>query len=183
MFRSETQHLTVSHEKVKKSVLIGLNYGADVGIVMAQMAPELISHLVLIEPPIFMQPWIVKVVEKQIKELEHPKAEWATETVNSVILKASTHEQEIALKALKATPAFVKVSTFKQLLEWDKQHSFRCSIPTLLIQSSQPFCVEEKALIFFSNLHMGRVIGSGPWANLEVPTQVHSMIDRFLELY
>lgn len=169
-------------EKLNHIIFVGLNYGANIGIELAQIAPKLISRLVLIEPPIFMEPWIVKVVEQQIKDLEHPKESWAQETVDSVILKASAHEREISLRALKMTPSYVKASTFKHLLDWDKKHSFLCSIPTLLIQTSQPFCVEEKARTFFSNLHVGHVVGSGPWANLEVPTQVNSMIERFLEL-
>lgn len=171
------------HEKISRIIFIGLNYGADIGIEIAKIAPTLISHLILIEPPIFMEPWIVKIVEQQIKDLANPREEWAQETVDSVIMKAPDCEREISLKALKMTPSFVKASTFKYLLTWDKKHSFNCSTPTLMIQASQPFCTEEKARTVFSNLHVGRVIGSGPWINLEVPIQVHSMIDRFLELY
>ncbi|MBI3508416.1 MAG: alpha/beta hydrolase [Chlamydiia bacterium] len=171
------------YENLSRVIFIGLNYGADIGIEIAKMAPSLISHLILIEPPIFMEPWIVKVVEQQIKDLANPREEWAQETVNSVILKAPDYEREISLKALKLTPAFVKASTFKHLLTWDKKHSFSCSLPTLMIQASQPFCTEEKARTVFSNLQVGRVVGSGPWVNLEVPIQAHSMIDRFLEIY
>src|ERR1700722_425597 len=171
------------YENLSRVIFIGLNYGADIGIEIAKMAPSLISHLILIEPPIFMEPWIVKVVEQQIKDLANPREKWAQETVNSVILKAPNYEREISLKALKLTPAFVKASTFKHLLTWDKKHSFSCSIPTLMIQASQPFCTEEKARTVFSNLQVGRVVGSGPWVNLEVPIQAHSMIDRFLEIY
>jgi pimeloyl-ACP methyl ester carboxylesterase len=171
------------YEKLNQVIFIGLNYGADIGIEMTQMAPGLISHLILIEPPIFMEPWIVKVVKQQIQDLEHPSEEWAQETVDSVIMKASPREREIALRSLKMTPSFVKVSTFKHLLSWDKKHAFNCPIPTLLIQGSLPFCTEEKARTVFSNLDVSRVVGSGPWANLEVPIQVHSMIDRFLELH
>ncbi|HEX4839574.1 MAG TPA: alpha/beta hydrolase [Rhabdochlamydiaceae bacterium] len=174
-------------EKLSQVVFVGLNYGADIGIVLAQMAPTLISHLVLIEPPVFMESWIRKVVEQQMKDLEHPQEAWAQETVDTVILKASAQDREIALRALKKTPAFVKISTFKHLLEWDQEggrkQSFLCSIPTLLIQTSQPFCTEEKARSLFSNLHVGRVVGCGPWANLEVPTQVHSMIERFYDSF
>lgn len=170
------------HENLKHIIFIGLNYGADIGIAMAKIVPELISHLILIEPPIFMEPWINKVVEQQIKDLEHPRPEWAQETVDAVVMKASANERDIAFKALKSTPSFVKASTFRYLLAWDKKHTFKCTIPTLLIQTSQPFCTEEKARAIFTNLHIGRVVGSGPWANLEVPTQVHLMIDRFLEL-
>ena len=171
------------HENVHEIVFIGLNYGANIGIDLAKMAPAFISHLVLIEPPIFMEPWIKKAVEDQIKDLENYREEWAQETVDSVIMKATDDEKKIALKALKSTPAFVKASTFKHLLDWDKNYSFNCSIPTLMIQSSKPFCTEEKANTVFQNLQVGRVVGAGPWANLEAPEQVHPMIERFLELY
>lgn len=170
------------HENLSRVIFIGLNYGANIGIEIAKMAPSLISHLILIEPPIFMEPWIVKVVEQQIKDLENPHENWAQEVVDSVIMKTPDYEREISLRALKLTPAFVKASTFKHLLAWDKKHSFNCSIPTLMIQASQPFCTEEKARMVFSNLQVGRVVGSGPWVNLEVPSQAHSMIDRFLEI-
>lgn len=170
------------YEKLDQIVFIGLNYGANIGIEMAQIFPGLISHLVLIEPPIFMEQWIAKMVEQHIKELEHHREEYADEIVDSVLIKAPTLERQIALKAMKTTSSYVKASTYKHLLMWDKQHVFNCSIPTLMIQTSQPFCSEEKARTCFSNLQIGRVVGSGPWANLEVPIQVHSMIDRFFEL-
>lgn len=170
------------YEKLQKIVFIGMNYGANIGLEIFQRAPDLISHLVLIEPPIFLEPPIVKILEQRIKDLEHPKDNWAQETVESLILNAHTHEREIALKALEMTPPFVKASTFKHLLAWDKNHSFICPIPTLLIQISQPLCAEDKARSIFPNLHVGRVVGSGPWINLEVPAQANSMIDRFLEL-
>ena len=170
------------YEKLQQVVFIGLNYGADIGIAMVQIAPESISHLVLIEPPIFMEPWIVNIVKQQIEDLEHAREELAQETVNAILMKTSNEEREIAFRSLKKTPPFVKISTYKHLLAWDKNQAFTCSVPTLLIQTSQPFCTEEKARTVFSNLQVGRVVGSGPWANLEVPIQVHAMIDRFLEL-
>ena len=169
-------------EGVKKIVFVGLNWGADIGIEMAKMAPELLSHLVLIEPPIFMEAWIKKEVEKQIQDLANPREEWAQETVDAVILKAPASEKEIALMALQTMPARVKASTFKHLLTWDQNHTFKCAVPTLLIQTSHPFCTEEAARTVFSQLQVGRVVGSGPWVNLEVPAQLHAMIDRFLEI-
>jgi len=169
------------HEKLDHIVFIGLNYGGNVGLEVAQIAPHLISHLILIEPPMFMEPWIVKVVERHIKELANPSEQWVQETVDSVLMKASAEEREIALRSYGKTPSFVKASTYKNLLLWDKKHSSQCSIPTLMIQVSQPFCVEKKVKTTFPNLQVSRVVGSGPWATLEVPTQVHAMIDRFLE--
>jgi pimeloyl-ACP methyl ester carboxylesterase len=170
------------YEKMESIIFIGLNYGADIGIEIAKRAPKLLSRLVLIEPPFFMEPWIAKLVEEHIKHLANPQEGWVEETVNSVIMRAPEKERQIALKALKMVPPFVKASTYENLLAWDKKHSFQCSIPTLMIQASKTFCTEEKARTVFSKLEVSRVAGSGPWANLEVPLQVHSMIDRFLEL-
>ncbi len=170
------------HESWRDIIFIGLNYGADIGIEIAKRSPHLISRLILIEPPFFMEPWIRELVEKQIQDLQNPKSTWAEDLVNAVLVKASPSDRAIGLKALQTVPPHVKGSTFKHLLEWDKKHEFRCFIPTLLIQASQPFCTEEKARSVFTDLQVGRVVRSGPWANLEVPTQVHSMIDRFLEI-
>lgn len=171
------------YEKLNRVVFIGLNYGANIGIAIAQMLPQLISHLVLIEPPILMEPWLIQSIEQHIKDLNHSALEWAQETVDSVLLKASSHKRDTALKALKSAPSFVKASTYKHLLDWDRNLAFHSSIPTLMIQTTQPFCTEERARTLFSQLQVGRVVASGPWATLETPTQVHSMIDRFLEVY
>jgi pimeloyl-ACP methyl ester carboxylesterase len=172
-----------AHLNLQKLVLIGLNYGGNVGLAMTQMAPKLFSHLILIEPPIFMEPWIREVVEQQIEDLERAdldKEKWAEELCRAVFVRALPHERAIALKALMRVPAFVKASTFRELLRW-KMPS-QCAVPSLLIQTTQPFCTEEKARTLFANLQVGRVVGSGPWATLEVPNQTHAMIDRFLEL-
>lgn len=168
-------------EQLGPTVLIGLNYGADIAIEMARLAPLRFTHLILIEPPLLMESWVVKMVEKQIEDLKDPKEDWAEEMVNSVIEKASKRDREIALSALKMTPPSVKASTFTHLLKWDRSHSKGCSTPTLLIQTSQPFCEEEQAGTLFSNLHVSRVAKSGPWATLEVSSQLESMIVRFLE--
>lgn len=163
-------------------ILIGLNYGANVGIVMNELAPGLITHLILIEPPIFMEPWIVKVVEQQIEDLKNPSETLSQNIVDAVMPNGSPQDRTIALLSMKNTPTNVKSSTYANLLEWDKHHNFQCQVPTLLIQTTQVFCKEEALKSHFTNLQVGRVVGSGPWANLEVPAQVHSMIDRFLEL-
>lgn len=171
-----------AHEKASPLVFIGLNYGANVGIEIARLAPHLLSHLVLIEPPFFMEPWITQVVEEQIRDLKNPRPAWADETVNALLPNAPQTERDIARKALKSTPAFVKISTYKELLSWDKSHNFTCQTPTLLIQASKPFCHESQVRQVFPHLQVGRVVGSGPWATLEVPAQVHAMVDRFLGL-
>lgn len=170
------------HEKMDQVIFIGLNYGGCLGIEMANRCPDLISHLILIEPTICMEAWIIQLVEEHIENLKNPQEEFVQEVVDSVFMKAAKEERERALRILKKTPYFVKSSLYQQLLHWNEQPLSPCSLPTLMIQTSQPFCTEEKARAVFSDLHVGKVVGSGPWATLEVPIQTHSMIDRFLEL-
>jgi len=55
-------------------------------------------------------------------------------------------------------------------------------MPSFLIQTSTLFCAKEKLKHHFSDLEVARVVGSDPWANLEVPDQVNAAIDRFLVL-
>ncbi len=175
---AETALELCRHQQMEKVVLIGLNFGANVGIEIAKIEPKRLSHLILIEPPLFMESWIRTVVEAHIEEKENSEEE----LVDSVIYKATAEVRAVAIKAMKSTPGFVKSSTYRNLLQWDQNHEFLCSIPSLLIQTAQPFCSEEKARQVLSNLHVGRVVGTGPWANLESPDQVHTMIDRFLEI-
>lgn len=182
-FFAESLIKLCSHENCNQIIYIGLHYGACIGIEIAKIAPLLISHLILLDPTIFMEPWVVNVVEQVIEKLKNPPEGWEEETISSAILKASNDNREIALRALKLTPIFVRASTFTNLLAWDKNHNFICPIPTLIIQGSQPFCKEEKVRKVFSNLQVGRVVGSGLWPTIEVPAQIHSMIDRFLEIY
>jgi pimeloyl-ACP methyl ester carboxylesterase len=167
---------------LKQVVCIGLNYGANVGIEAAKLDSELISRLILIEPPLFMESWIIQLVNEQIKILERADISNTEKTVKEVLRLPCEKNQQLAIRAFNSTPDFVKISVYKHLICSDKHHDFHLTVPSLLIQASKPFCFEEKLHPHFSSLEVARVVGSGPWTNLEVPDQTHAMIERFLQL-
>jgi pimeloyl-ACP methyl ester carboxylesterase len=138
--------------------------------------------MILIEPPIFMKPWIVKEIESQIANLVSKMPHRSEELIEEIVFKLSSADRKLALEVFAQTSREVRVSIYRNLLLWDKIYKKSCEVPSLLIQASRSFCDEENLHTLLLNLNVGRVVGAGPWANLEVPDQVHAMIERYLEL-
>lgn len=173
-------------KQLQKCVYIGLNYGANVGYVLAQKHPQFLSALILIEPPILMDPWTAEAVRESIEDLKTmDEIQFAKKLVESIFVSGTDQDKNLALESAKSSKKHVKISLYEDLLKKDPllmKNPLVCTTPALCIQTSTPFTTEEKLKTCFSNLSLGRVVHSGPWATLEVPDQVHSMIKRFLFL-
>jgi len=172
------------HLGLENTLFIGLNYGGNVGLELHRRNPRIIEKLVMIEPPILMEPWIVKHVEDHLEDLKtQDMGEYAKAVVDAICVQPQPADREVAIRAFEKTPQRVQYSTFESLLKWDKEFfSEKIDLPTLYIQTTVPYSLEEKVAPHFSNLTTGRVVGSGSWATLEVPDQIHAMVDRFLSL-
>lgn len=176
--------LHISKElSISKAVVIGLNYGAAVTIELANMVPELVSQCVVIDPPILMESWVEQLVKDHIDELKDPHLQnYAENLVDSVLANGSHENKLMAIDAFNTVSKKALISTYENLIEWDKISSpkiQKCKMPVLNIQSSHPFCREKTLLTLCPHLVSGKVVNSGPWATLEVPEQVNAMIDRF----
>lgn len=183
-FAEDIIYLCQAHD-IKKAVVIGLNYGANVAIELANIS-TLVSHLVLIDPPILMEPWVTQLVQEHIDDLNKPTLEKFAETlVEAVFFNTNQNNKQIAIAAFETTAKAALASTYENLLKWDKESIKKleyCTMPILYIQSSEPFCTEEALRKHCPHLMTGKVVGSGHWATLETPDQVNSMIKRFLEV-
>ena len=170
---------------IKEVTVIGLNYGGVLGIELANNH-NFVSELILIDPPMLMESWLQHLILKHIGELQDPSINFFSQKlVDSVMIKATEEDKVMAIKAFDSTLKPALISTSKDLLEWDlssKDKIQKCDFPVLNIQSSQPFCSEESLRKVCKQLVCGKVVNSGPWASLEVPNQVNSMIDRFLNI-
>lgn len=170
--------------KLSDLIFVGLNYGSTIGIALTLMSP-LIAKLILIEPPILMESWIVDSVKEHIADLKNPhNTNYAEELVKSVLTRGEKQDQDLAIQAFQKTAKHVQISTYENLFNWDKafkNSSHTISIPTLCIQTATPFCKEEELKKHFLNLQIGRVINSGPWATLEASHQLHPILDSFLK--
>lgn len=174
-------------EGLEGVIFVGLNFGACVGIELASRYKTIISKLILIEPPILMEPWIIEGVKGHIKDLQNVYTKnYAKDLVSSVLTNGTPKEIEMAVDAFEKTPRHVQISTYQNLLKWDLEFSKKgpiLDLPVLYIQTSKPFTTEEKMQKHFTHLTCSRVVGSGPWVTIEVPDQVHAIIERFCSLY
>jgi pimeloyl-ACP methyl ester carboxylesterase len=133
-----------------------------------------------------MEPWVLQLIQEHINDLNKPTLDKFAETlVEAVFLNATPNNKQVAITAFKTTAKAALASTYENLLVWDKESFMKlqhCTMPTLYIQSSEPFCTEETLRKHCPHLMTGKVVGSGHWATLETPDQVNSMITRFLDL-
>jgi pimeloyl-ACP methyl ester carboxylesterase len=150
------------------------------------MNPSLVSELVLIDPPILMEPWVKELIQNHINELQNPNIKFfSQQLVESVVINAAKEDKLMAIRAFDTTLRSALISTYQDLLKWDEKSCHRlrqCHMPVLSIQSSHPFCSESSLRNLCPHLISGKVVKSGPWATLEAPIQVNAMIDRFLNL-
>jgi len=170
----------------KKWAIVGLNFGANLAVEVANIHPNLVSHLVLIEPPILLPPESVHWVEGLIKDLrELPPKTYGKKNAKEIFLFPPLPEdRKIVEKAYELIDRDIYIATFKAFLNWDKGASEKLKalkMPVLHLLTTNPFC--RYLSEYIPHVVTGRVVGSGYWAPLEVPSQVNAMIDRFLSFY
>lgn len=169
----------------KKWILIGLNFGANLAVEIAALYPNLVSHLVLIEPPILLPPesqfWIQGLIQ-QLRELP-PKAYGKKIVKETFLSPPNPEDQRMVEKAFEIVDREMYIATFRSFLEWDQSVTVKLkklTAPTLHILTTHPFCTDLSPYV--ANVTTARVVGSGFWATLEVPEQLNAMIDRFLDI-
>jgi hypothetical protein len=80
-------------------------------------------------------------------------------------------------------PAHVFLSMAATVTAFDSAETARaCPVPSLIIQSCQPFVDPEALATLGPNWQNARVVGSGHFIQLLVPDQVIAMTRRFVEL-
>jgi len=90
--------------------------------------------------------------------------------------------RQIAIQ-MAQVPAHVFLSMAKTVTAFDSADTARaCTVPSLIIQSCQPFVDPAALATLSSNWHDGRVVGAGHFIQLLAPDQVIPMVRRFLEL-
>jgi hypothetical protein len=131
-----------------------------------------------------MESWVKRLINDHIAELQDPyRLNFAEALVKTVLLNPTDKTKSIAITAFNTTSRAALISTYQNLLEWDKfsQQKIRnCNMPVLNIQTSYPFCNENSLAKLCYNIITRKVVGSGPWATLEVPAQVNVIIEQFL---
>jgi len=171
---------------IKEATLIGLNYGATIALEIASTHASFVSSLILMDPPIVMEPWVETLIVDHIEELTAGRNEnFAENLVEAVFHGAEEIDKITAIKAFNTVSNHTLASVYENLIAWDKDSKNilkKCKMPMLHIQSQNPFCTEESLKQFCPQIMTSKVVGAGHWMTLEASSQVNAMIERFLEI-
>ncbi|OAI46486.1 hypothetical protein AYO45_01715 [Gammaproteobacteria bacterium SCGC AG-212-F23] len=171
---------------LNKICLIGLNNGADIVIDAAITQNLPIHSIILIDPPLFMEPAFIDEIESFIQKLEQQDYDkFIISLVDNLFIKTDKGNKEIALKAFNSVDKKSLQSIFKGLIAWDANAIGKLKqihYPALCILTDEHHCSYNKMRQEAPHFEIGKVIGSKCWATLEVPDQVNAMIERFLIL-
>lgn len=168
---------------IHQFILVGLNYGADVGIEMATITEDM-KAMVLIDPPICMNKKVVGLVQGHIDHLnDDKKPHNPKELVNDSFLHTNDENRLIGEESFTTIPRQSLASLYEHLIQWDKKSSEKLKsiqIPMLCILTDAALCSADEIKKHNKAIKFGKVVDSLYWATLEVPDQVNAMIIRFL---
>jgi len=84
---------------------------------------------------------------------------------------------------MASAPQQVVVSTWDGMFAWDSASAAAaCNVPALYLDTGTPNADLQRFHELCPQLVIGKTVGSGHFLELEVPEQVHAMIDRFLAI-
>ncbi len=147
--------------------------------------PGLFSALVTIDAPLFAPPEVRGAFEGLLGGLrsEHWRAALEGMLGQVAFLPTDPADVREAVTArMLAMPKDVLVATWAAFLAHDPAPAIaRCPVPVLQIESTMP---SDRAALMAANprVEIGRVVGSGHFAQRVVPEQVAAMIRRFVAL-
>ena len=171
---------------LEKVTVVGLNIGANIGLELA-LCSNIVASLVFIEPPILMNRATSSLVKKELKELKKSSADTISKmVVEDVVFRTSLENKHMAMKAFQESSLFAREQMYENLLLENKNYARKLKkihCPVLIIQTNSPFSSKQELSRACPQMLYGQVVGSGPWASFEVPAQVNSMIERFIQFH
>ena len=91
--------------------------------------------------------------------------------------------QSWVVEAMMSTPLDVAVAAWEGLVSFDGAGALRaCTAPVLVIGAATPTNPRSELVAALPSITIGQTVGAGHFNQLEVPDQVNSMIERFLDL-
>ena len=173
--------------QLHQPVLIGHSMGGIVAYEVAARAPQLPGAIVMLDAAVVMPAAAHEAVPHVLGLLSGPGY---AATLRDFVAKAlflpsdDVARKANILDAMAAAPQHVMVAAYAGLGEYDAQAAGRVGVPALYIAADEPSprCDMARLHALLPQLQLGRTVGSGHFCQLEVPEQVHPMIDRFLAI-
>jgi pimeloyl-ACP methyl ester carboxylesterase len=168
--------------KIRKMHAIGLNYGANVLLEVA-IRSELISSLMMIDPPIFFTSKVKGLIEANISSLETQGAAAHAKSIVSVSFKNPKVEYTtLALEVFTNMDMQILADLYRDLLRWDSASQEileKVSIPMLCVLTEGALCGKEALQECNPSIKVTMLQNSLYWAKLDAPKSLNRLIAEF----
>jgi pimeloyl-ACP methyl ester carboxylesterase len=173
-----------------RPVLVGHSFGGSVSLAFAAAHPDRVRALVMLDSGIRssankaadLNPFYDALRAATPEEYRKIVEEFCLSRLFDLSVDDANVAREIAVQMAKV-PAHVFLSMASTVTSFDSATTgLACTVPSLIIQSCQPFVDPAALASLGDNWYDARVVGSGHFIQVLVPDQVIPMIRRFLEL-
>jgi pimeloyl-ACP methyl ester carboxylesterase len=168
------------------AIIIGHSMGGNVALELAATYPESVSAICLIDSVLFPPEPLLSHLRGLFSRLSGPEYRQALiETASSLFVETDDPLRKAELPhRMSRTPQHVAVAAFRgHLLDYDcAPAAAACKVPVAYLGAARPLADLNKLRSYCPHLITGQTIGSGHFSPLEVPAQINSMLDRFIEI-
>jgi pimeloyl-ACP methyl ester carboxylesterase len=168
-----------------RGVLVSHSMGAMVALALSRQAPELVSAVIMVDPPPLSQEVWKDFAGSLLPGFEGPEPATARRNfVEQMFLPTDDGDRRAGIVAtMCAVPDEVAIATTKAMAAFDAAAVLRsCEVPVVVISSAVPTNGSEYLLAVNPAVTLGQTVGAGHFLQLEIPDQVNLMIERFLSI-
>jgi pimeloyl-ACP methyl ester carboxylesterase len=168
-----------------RGVLVSHSLGAMVALALTRQAPELVSAVIMVDPPPLSKEVWKDFAGSLLPGFEGPDPAAARQSfVQQMFLPTDDADRRARIvTTMCAAPNDVAVATVKAMAAFDSAAVLRgCEVPVVVISSAVPTNGSAYLLEVNPAITVGQTVGAGHFLQLEVPEQVNLMIERFLSI-
>jgi pimeloyl-ACP methyl ester carboxylesterase len=168
-----------------RGVLVSHSMGAMVALALSRQAPELVSAVIMVDPPPLSKEVWKDFAGSLLPGFEGPDPATARrQFVEQMFLPTDDADRRARIvKTMCAAPDDVAIATTKAMAAFDAAAILRdCDVPVVVISSAVPTNGSAYLLEVNPAITIGQTVGAGHFLQLEIPEQVNLMIERFLSV-
>ena len=177
------------HAGIAQPVVVGHSLGGMIAIELAARHPSLPKAVVAVDPgAITPTPEALSVYEGFATQLEGPDGEavrraWV-DSGGMFLATDDADRRRWIVETMCAVPLGVAAQVIRGVAAWNGVGALQlCQAPLLVLRSRTGGSNDPARLLAVKpDLHIGVTVGAGHFNQLEVPEQVNSMIERFMQV-
>lgn len=170
---------------IARPILVGLSMGGNIAIELASRNPDFASAVIILDSAFAYSENVLRVMQQYRHDLHHTDFHTAIEKIIDNSFLATDKNKAMVAENMLNTPPFVWQTAFDSMLKWDQSIATKlstCKIPVLYLEAANTIIDKARVQELCPQIVYGKVVGSGHFISLEVPDQVNSMIDRFVNI-